>query len=466
MTNYDSITSNLPIGYILNNNYRIERVLGQGGFGITYLAIDLGLDRYVAIKEFFPKEYCERDSATSHITVGTQNNQAFIDSLKTKFIKEARNIAKLNHSGIIKIYTAFEDNNTAYYVMEYIDGYSAQEKIKKSGPFSDIQALKYVNKIGEALIYLHSKHINHLDVKPANIMIWEEDDFPILIDFGLSKQYDETGNQTSTTPTGISHGYAPVEQYGIGGVSEFSPKTDLYSLGATFYFFITGKVPPQATTLYDEDLSFPPNFPEQFKASILKAMSPARKNRQETINQFLEELNEAHENDCTKVKSEQFADENTNLNDTSFYNTEDINTYSQEADDFGYESEDKSSNKKKIIGIIIAVLLLGGIITYFTLESDILSSNSEDEILLAEPDSLATENFENESEVEVIEDSATNEINSYYPTPAHNGTLPVDLQPDSYMDDEIEVDDSYFEDEPMADEYYPNDAISDMPAYD
>ena len=116
-------TCKLAIGTtLLSGKYRIESILGQGGFGITYLASHTILDRKVAIKEFFPKEYCDRDDQTSHITIGTKNNTEIVDQLRNKFIKEAKNISKLDHPNIIKIQDVFEENNTAYYVMEYIDG--------------------------------------------------------------------------------------------------------------------------------------------------------------------------------------------------------------------------------------------------------------------------------------------------------------------------------------------------------
>lgn len=226
--------------FLRHNTYRIEKVLGQGGFGITYLATDLTLDRLVAIKEFFPKDYCDRASDTSHITLGTSSSSEFVSRLKAKFLKEARNIAKFDHPGIIRIHAAFEENNTAYYVMDYIIGESLSDKVKRLGALSADDALRYIKEVAKALEYVHDKRINHLDIKPANIMVRESDDSPILIDFGLSKQYDSDGNQTSTTPTGISHGYAPLEQYNDGGVKEFSPQTDIYSLAATLYFLLTG----------------------------------------------------------------------------------------------------------------------------------------------------------------------------------------------------------------------------------
>ncbi len=287
-----------PGAMLRHETYRIERMLGQGGFGITYLATDLSLDRLVAIKEFFPKDYCDRESSTSHVTLGTQSAGEFVNRLKVKFLKESRNIAKFDHPGIIKIHAAFEENNTAYYVMDYIEGESLSEMVKRHGPLTETKALEYIKKVGKALEYIHSKKINHLDIKPANIMVRRSDDNPILIDFGLSKQYDTEGNQTSTTPTGISHGYAPMEQYNDGGVKEFSPQTDLYSLAATLYYILSGVTPPQATKLIEDELTFPASIPTSFIVPISKAMSAKRRNRHETINEFVRELS------VTKVKEE------------------------------------------------------------------------------------------------------------------------------------------------------------------
>lgn len=286
------MTQGLNIGALLDHGkYRVERILGQGGFGITYLVTDLGLERYRALKEFFPKDYCERNETTSHVSLGTTNTAEFVDKLKAKFIKEARNIASIDqHQGIIKIHTVFEENNTAYYVMDYIEGESLSSIVKQSGPIPVSQALKYIMEVGEALNYIHSHNINHLDIKPANIMVRKKDDKAILIDFGLSKQYDSEGNQTSTTPTGISHGFAPFEQYSEGGVKEFSPQTDIYSLAATLYYLIAGEVPPHATDLIENELSFSPGFPFSLRTPIKRAMASKRQNRPETVKQFLNTL--------------------------------------------------------------------------------------------------------------------------------------------------------------------------------
>ncbi|WP_347296884.1 bifunctional serine/threonine-protein kinase/formylglycine-generating enzyme family protein [uncultured Bacteroides sp.] len=284
-----------------HETYRIDRVLGQGGFGITYLATDLNLDRKVAIKEFFPKDYCGRETVTSHVTLSTQNANEFVNKLKSKFLKEARNIAKFDHPGIIKIHAAFEENNTAYYVMDYIEGESLSEMVKRNGPLPEGKAVNYIGKVGEALEYVHARKINHLDIKPANIMVRRSDDNPILIDFGLSKQYDSSGNQTSTTPTGISHGYAPMEQYNDGGVREFSPQTDVYSLGATLYFLLSGVTPPQATKLIEDELTFPSAIPRHLINPILKAMEPVRKSRYASASAFCHAITGDVDDDASTV---------------------------------------------------------------------------------------------------------------------------------------------------------------------
>ena len=343
--------AHLSKGSILHHgNYRIERVLGQGGFGITYLATDLSLDRKVAIKEFFPKDYCNRDETTSHITIG-EGQKDFIDRLKAKFLKEARNIAKFDCPYIIKIHAAFEDNNTAYYVMEYIDGCSLSEMVKATGSFTEQQAVYYIDKIGQALEYIHARRINHLDVKPANIMVRRSDNQPILIDFGLSKQYDSEGHQTSTTPTGISHGYAPMEQYNDGGVSDFSPQTDVYSLAATLYYLVSGSVPPKAMDLLNDGLAFPVDFPGNLIDPITKAMSPVKKSRYETVITFLNEIK-----NVTLERKD-------GLNDnTKFYLTDksaqiQSPTNSIENLNIPQNFNDKKRNTKKFVKLLVLALI-------------------------------------------------------------------------------------------------------------
>ncbi|MDE6696712.1 MAG: serine/threonine protein kinase, partial [Muribaculaceae bacterium] len=299
-----------------NGKYRILRVLGQGGFGITYLAENTLLDRKVAIKEFFPKDFCGRDN-TSHLTLGTQNNAETVEKLKTRFLKEAKNIAKLDHTGIIKIHDIFEENNTAYYVMDYIEGENLNEIVKRQGPLSEAKAVQYIQKVGVALDYIHSRNMTHFDVKPANIMVRRSDDQPILIDFGLSKQYDSHGDATSTLMQGVSHGYSPIELYNPGSLSSFSPQTDVYSLGATLYFLLTGRVPPPASDLLENGIIMPPDFSDSNATAIQNAMSICRTKRPLQISAFTEQLSIQSNNQ--KPSQESVSDTNE---DTVFINPE------------------------------------------------------------------------------------------------------------------------------------------------
>lgn len=272
--------------------YRIERMLGQGGFGITYLATQDILDRKVAIKEFFFKEYCERDENTNTVTLGTQSNKTTVERFLKKFIKEAKTISTLRHPNIIQIHDIFRENNTAYYVMEYIDGKSLGDIVKEKGAFPEFKAVEYIKKTADALSYIHARNINHLDVKPNNIMLRNSDGEIVLIDFGVAKQYDETTKEgTTTTPVGISHGYSPSEQYKRNGVSSFSPESDIYSLGATLYKLVTGITPPEAIEVAQEGL--PPmssTISEACQATIKRSMKLNKADRPHNIAEFVEIL--------------------------------------------------------------------------------------------------------------------------------------------------------------------------------
>ncbi|MDE6753236.1 MAG: serine/threonine protein kinase [Muribaculaceae bacterium] len=273
-----------------SGKYRIIRVLGQGGFGITYLAENVFFNKIVAIKEFFPKSFCGRDN-TSHLTLGTANNAETVEKLLNRFMKEAKNIANLDHPGIVKIQDIFKENNTAYYVMDYIEGDNLNEIVKRNGPLSEKKAVEYIQKVGEALDYIHSKNMTHFDVKPANIMIRRSDDMPILIDFGLSKQYDASGDATSTMLNGVSQGYSPIELYNPGSLDTFSPHTDIYSLGATLYYLLSGKVPPNASEIAIDGVPNIPGASNEVQSIVKTAMAVRPGNRHQSISKFVQQLN-------------------------------------------------------------------------------------------------------------------------------------------------------------------------------
>ena len=292
-----------PGTLLQGDRYRIIDVLGQGGFGITYLAEQVMAERKVCIKEFFPKEYYNRDEDSRSISLGTQGSAEIMELYKAKFVKEAKTIAKLDHPNIIHIFDVFSENNTAYYVMEYIEGESLSDVVKRNGgALAESVAVDYIKQTASALGYIHERNIMHLDVKPANIMLRKADGKPVLIDFGLSKQYDAEGNQTSSTPVGISAGFAPMEQYQQGGVKEFSPETDIYSLGATLYYLVTGCVPPQAAAIVDDGLpELPAHLSQGVRRAIERSMEVQRKKRPHTMSEFVALLNDSKDVTTTPI---------------------------------------------------------------------------------------------------------------------------------------------------------------------
>ena len=286
-------TYSLPIGStLMQGKYRIVAVLGQGGFGITYKGEHTMLGTTVAIKEFFMKGACERDENSTHVTT-SQSNSELASRFRTKFLKEAKTLAALKHPNIIRVFDVFEDNGTAYYVMDYIEGNNLSDIVEGKGRLSEPLALKYIRQVANALDYLHQKKLLHLDVKPANILLDKNTGNAILIDFGVSKQYDQDGQQTSTTPPAISKGYSPVEQYAQGSnVKTFSPATDIYSLAATLYKLVTGNTPPESNLLLNEDEQLPPypsNVSEATRNAIAECLQ-TRKKRPQSISEFLQLL--------------------------------------------------------------------------------------------------------------------------------------------------------------------------------
>lgn len=298
-----------PSTLLQGGKYKIIKVLGQGGFGITYLAEQPLLHRKVAIKEFFMKEHCNRDENTSNVSIGSEGSTELVGRFKEKFLKEAGLIASLSHHNIVQIYDIFEENGTAYYVMENINGGSLDEKVKQ-GALPESEALCYTRQIADALSFIHSHNTLHLDIKPANILIRSNGE-AVLIDFGISKHYDEQGGQTSTTPTGISKGYAPMEQYNQG-LAKFTPATDIYSLGATLYKMVTGKTPPEASLLLndDEELEKPDGVSFSTWTAIEKAMEPKVKKRPQSIADFISILG-VESNDTKQVQNVKTQSEET-----------------------------------------------------------------------------------------------------------------------------------------------------------
>ena len=282
-----------PETLLKNGSYRIISALGQGGFGITYLAEHIHMRRKVCIKEFFPTSLYRRDDISHLATVKDDDNVEVVNAFKAKFLKEARTISTMDNPHIVRVFDSFEENGTAYYVMEYIEGESLASIVERDGALDESTARRYIAEVADALGYLHERNTLHLDVKPHNIMVRKSDDRAILIDFGLAKHYDdESGTQTTSTLGGRSHGYSPIEQYDDGGVALFSPETDIYSLGATLYYLVTASHPPRANVVGSDGLpELPHSVSSPTRAAITAAMGFSIKQRPHTTATFMSYLN-------------------------------------------------------------------------------------------------------------------------------------------------------------------------------
>ena len=268
--------------------YIVERVLGIGGFGITYYVRHIELGVHYAVKEFFISGKCVRESDRS--TVLLQNiNQSRYDKLKKRFADEARTLVALNNPHVVKVIDIFEENNTSYIVMEYVPGITMQQKVDGEGKLSVPEAINCMGQLAEAVSYIHDKGILHRDIKPDNVMI-TPDNRVVLVDFGSAREFvnDEVQNQTAI----VTQGYAPIEQYAANGKK--GNYTDIYALGGVFYFALTGEKPMDATSRTQEEMKSPkelnPDIPDAVNKTIMKAMEMKPEERYQTVHDFMVDL--------------------------------------------------------------------------------------------------------------------------------------------------------------------------------
>ena len=284
----------LLVGTLLRGGtYRIEAVLGQGTFGITYLAEHTGLDRKVAIKEFFMKELNSRGESGS-ITGMSDGSLSY--NYCQKFQKEAINLSRLDHPNIVRVTDSFCENGTYYYVMDYIEGQNLNDYVN-SHHILEQEAVDIIKSVADALIYMHEeKHMLHLDLKPGNVMRRASDGHIFLIDFGLSKHYGDDGNPETSTTIGFgTAGYAPIEQSNTTKNGEFRPTIDVYALGATFFKLLTRMTPPPASDIVSDDVVLENNLREKNVSDnlikvITEAMCPNVRRRTQTIRDFKNDI--------------------------------------------------------------------------------------------------------------------------------------------------------------------------------
>ena len=283
-------SSMLKVGTILRGTYRIDSYLSSGGFGNTYVATNIEFEERVAIKEFFMKGVTHRDENQTTVSVSNaENHNSFLEQ-KEKFKKEARRLRKLKNEYIVSVHDLFEENGTAYYVMDYIDGENLAERLKRTGkPMSEKEVREILPQILNALKSVHDAGIWHLDLKPANIMVTKDGNVK-LIDFGASKQLNvQKGGATTSTAISYTNGYAPREQM-EQNYEKFGPWTDIYALGATLFTLLTNKRPPLPTDIDDDAseekhkaLPMSENISKEMKSLILWMMQTDRNQRPQII---------------------------------------------------------------------------------------------------------------------------------------------------------------------------------------
>ena len=295
MNNQDTTNkaSMLRIGTVLRGTYRIERYLASGGFGKTYVAYNTEFDELVAIKEFFLKGIAKRDDDQTSVSVSNDDSQQVFSEQMKKFKKEAQRLRLLSKRGnkhIVNVHDLFEENGTAYYVMDYVEGENLRERLERTNtPLTEQEVRQVLPQVLDALKTVHAEGLWHLDLKPGNIMV-DKDGTAKLIDFGASKQLNkDKGGATAHTSVTYTNGYAPREQM-EQNYEKFGPWTDIYALGATLYALLTNRRPPMPSDLDDDDtddkheaLPMPPGVSTEMRDLIIWMMNTKRNHRPQSV---------------------------------------------------------------------------------------------------------------------------------------------------------------------------------------
>ncbi len=297
---YFPLPHHLPPGTVLMDRYLVGRMLGEGGFGITYIGCDLRLELKVAIKEYFPTNWVARHSAASLNVSSYAGASGSFEKGKSRFLYEARTMAKMDKQPeIVSVRDFFELNNTAYIVMEYVDGTTFKELVaQRGGRIPAKELLRMIEPLFSALSAVHEAGLIHRDISPDNLML--ERGSVRLLDFGCAR---ESTQGTETMTITLKHGYAPIEQYQHKGQG---PWTDVYGLSATIYYCITGKTPPQALDrLMDDEIILPRklgvDLTEKQEKALLHGMGIKQHQRYRTIEELHTALYEDEEQEKPHV---------------------------------------------------------------------------------------------------------------------------------------------------------------------
>ncbi len=280
-----------PDSTLQGGKYRIDQVLGQGGFGITYLATLVSSNRQVAIKELFIglRGQAINGRSGNNVTVTNAVNQVLFDKHKEKFKKEASRLATLRHKNLVRVYEWFEENGTVYYAMDFIEGETLRDKLDREGALPESLVTNYLQQLLSALQVVHEKNIWHLDIKPENIMV-DRYGHVYLIDFGASKHIEQNNGVLTTSSMLVgSPGYYPPEQ-STETMKNIGAWTDIYALGATLYNLLTRRDPPTFDVIISEGrnaFSFPSNVSSKTQDLIVQMMKVNRNERPQNVNEVV-----------------------------------------------------------------------------------------------------------------------------------------------------------------------------------
>ena len=301
----DNIPHHLTPGTILENKYLVGNSIGEGGFGITYIGYDLNLDLKIAIKEFYPSGYANRNNTVSNkVTLNYQNNSEYFKKGRDSFLREAKSIAKFSkENGIVDVRDFFTENDTAYIIMEYIDGVTLSKHTSEKGLFDACEIFRLMIPIMQSLEKMHKEGIIHRDISPDNIM-YTEDGTLKLMDFGSARYF--SGAEQKTMSVVLKPGYAPYEQYSSNGNQ--GPWTDVYGLCATLYKCITGKAPVDSLDRCQNDTlkkpsEFGVNIPPSLENVLMYGLAVYHDNRCQSMDELIEITEKALKNEQVDLKN-------------------------------------------------------------------------------------------------------------------------------------------------------------------
>lgn len=383
----------------LIGRYVIQEVLGQGGFGITYLGIDKLYGNKVAIKEYYPQKIAMRKAQYEDVvTVTSIEEKNNYNKGKKRFLDEAQVMARFNkNEGIVKILDFFEANNTAYIVMEYLEGITLKQYLGKYGVIQFRNLIEMMLPLLEALIEIHSQGLIHRDISPDNIMVQHNSKLK-LMDFGAARDYTESGNKSLTVI--LKPGYAPPEQYQTHGVQ--GPWTDIYALCATIYKCLTGITPPDAIARVMDDKFKEPDqldgkLSPDIKKILWKGMNIFPEERYQDIVEFGEDVYDAlftpEENKKLDLDNEKNIDEDLDSPDKDNESVLKDDKIEGAVKKTSIPKKEKRKSPVKKVLVIIVCLLLAGSIKYY-------STGNEQEISTAKKDLVENPKIVKDTSVE------------------------------------------------------------------